>query len=128
MKAVVAESAAKSQLFPHLQTKVLPASIIYTDEWHSYDTLGKIGYEHKRIHHSAKVYVVGDIHINTIEGFWATVKRGITGVYHGVSADHLQSYLDEFTFRYNNRDDERGVFSAFLGRVVKQAPLASTPS
>lgn len=53
VKAVVVGSAAKSELLPHLQTKVLPASIIYTDEWHSYDSLGKIGYTHKRIHHSA---------------------------------------------------------------------------
>lgn len=64
------------------------------------------------------------MYTNTIEGFWSLVKRGIAGVYHGVSAEHLQSYLDEYTFRYNNRDDERGMFSAFLGRIVK-APAST---
>jgi len=124
VKAVIVDSAAKASLLPHIQTKVLPASVVYTDEWHSYDTLGQVGYEHRRIHHSAKVYVNGDVHTNTIEGFWSLVKRGITGVYHGVSTEHLQSYLDEYVFRYNHRDDPRGMFNAFLRRIVKVAPVA----
>jgi transposase len=119
VKAVIVPSAAKRDLLPHIQTKVLPSSIIYTDEWHSYDVLGKMGYDHKRVHHSQKVYVMGDVHTQTIEGFWSLVKRGITGVYHGVSAEHLQGYLDEYTFRYNHRDEARGMFHAFLGRIVK---------
>ena len=61
------------------------------------------GYQHRRIKHSAKVYVVGNIHTNTIEGFWSLVKRGIGGVYHSVSKKYLQSYLDEYSYRYNNR-------------------------
>ena len=48
--------------------------------------------------------VSGDVHTNTIEGFWSTVKRGIGGVYHNVSAKYLQTYLDEYCFRYNRRD------------------------
>jgi transposase len=50
------------------------------------------------------------------------VKRGITGVYHGVSDKHLQGYLDEYAFRYNNRDDSAGMFSAFVNRIEKAAP------
>ena len=46
---------------------------------------------------------MGDVHTNTIEGFWSLVKRGIGGVYHSVSRKYLQSYLDEYTFRYNRR-------------------------
>jgi transposase len=124
VKAVIVDSAAKRDLLPHIATKVLPASVVYTDEWHSYADLGQMGYEHKRIHHAQKVYVRGDVHTQTIEGFWSLVKRGITGVYHGVSTEHLQSYLDEYAFRYNSRDDERGMFSAFLSRIVKASPLA----
>jgi ISXO2 transposase-like protein len=64
--------------------------------------------------------VSGDAHTQTIEGFWSLVKRGISGVYHGVSAKHLQSYLDEYVFRYNSRDTTgRGMFDAFLSRVRK---------
>ncbi len=125
VKVVVIEAATKAAILPHIKTKVLPASIIYTDEWHSYDRLGEIGYAHSRVHHSAKVYVDGDAHTQTIEGFWSLVKRGITGVYHGVSAKHLQQYLDEYAFRYNNRDDARGMFKAFLGRIVKAVPDSS---
>jgi len=55
------------------------------------------------------------------------VKRGIGGVYHSVSTDHLQGYLDEYAFRYNNRDaGGRGMFEAFLSRVRKTAPEAAS--
>ncbi|MFN2544769.1 MAG: IS1595 family transposase [Actinomycetota bacterium] len=124
VKAVVVGSASRKDLLPHIKTKVLPKSVVYTEEWHSYDVLPDEGYTHRRIHHSQKVYVHGNIHTQTIEGFWSLVKRGITGVYHGVSAKHLQTYLDEYTFRYNNRDNERGMFSAFLSRVVAKAPVS----
>ena len=60
----------------------------------------KEGYVHKRIRHSAKIYVSGDIHTQAIEGFWSLVKRGMeAGVYHNVSAKYLQTYLNEYAFR-----------------------------
>lgn len=57
-----------------------------------------------------EIYVAGDTHTNTIEGFWSLVKRGISGVYHSVSAKYLQSYLDENSYRYNHRNDTRAMF------------------
>ena len=62
----------------------------------------------------------GDVHTQTIEGFWALLKGGLIGVYHGVSTKHLQSYLNEYAFRYNTRDTltDRGVFGAALDRIV----------
>jgi hypothetical protein len=66
-----------------------------------------------------RVYVVGDIHTNTVDGFWSLLKRGINGVYHSVSAKHLQSYLDEYSFRYNHRSDRRPMFHSFISRVSK---------
>ena len=80
-----------------------------------------MGYEHKRINHSAKVYVAGEVHTNTIEGFWSLVKRGIGGVYHSVIAKYLQSYLDEYSFRYNRRDSGNLIFPAILARVSELA-------
>jgi hypothetical protein len=65
------------------------------------------------------VYVNGPVHSNTIEGFWSLLRRGIGGVYHSVSTKHLQSYLDEYTFRYNERGSERGMFRTFLGQIEK---------
>jgi transposase len=116
----------------HAEIKLLPATVVYTDEAPHFNDLGRV-FEHRRVNHAQGVYVDGDVHTNTIEGFWALVKGGIGGVYHSVSTKYLQSYLDEFTFRYNNREAEgRGMFTAFLDRVEKTADLrpadAETPS
>jgi transposase-like protein len=99
---------------------VLPESVIFTDDASVYAQIGKIEgthYHHKRISHSQQVYVTGEVHTNTIDGFWSLVKRGIGGVYHSVSAKYLQSYLDEYSFRYNRRDSGNLVFSSILARV-----------
>ena len=102
-------------------SRVLPASAVYTDEFVSYRGIDGKGYTHKRVNHARRVYMRGDVHTNTIEGFWSLLKRGISGVYHGVSTKHLQSYIDEYVFRYNNRDATgRGMFEAFLSRAVPQ--------
>src|SRR5207249_5036498 len=93
-------------VMPLVREFVLPKSTVYTDERNIYDGVQQVpgmGYVHKRIQHNAKVYVAGDIHTNTIEGFWSLVKRGLGGVYHSVSQKYLQSYLDEYSFRYNRR-------------------------
>jgi ISXO2-like transposase domain/Transposase zinc-ribbon domain len=98
---------------------VLPASTIFTDEWRPYKPLGREYAAHHRINHSAGVYVDGNVHTNTIEGFFGLLKNGIRGVYHAVSREYLQSYLDEYTFRYNQRDSAQPMFWAILDRVRK---------
>ncbi len=113
---------ARSRYYLTIQTKVLPESVVYTDEARAYDKLGEMGYQHDRVNHARKVYVSGDVHTNTIEGFWTHMKRGVSGVYRGVSSKHLQSYLDEYVFRYNNRENSRGMFNAFLDRIEKASP------
>lgn len=106
-------------LFPIIHERVLPASTVYTDDYVIYENLAtKVnGYDHRRIQHSQKVYVMGDIHTNTIEGFWSLMKRGIGGVYHSVSRKYLQSYLDEYSFRYNRRFSNEPMFVSLLERV-----------
>jgi transposase-like protein len=99
---------------------VLPETMIYTDEGANFNALPRLsgmGYQHQRINHTQKVYVMGEVHTNTIEGFWSLVKRGIGGVYHSVSAKYLQSYLDEYSFRYNRRDSGNLIFAAMLERA-----------
>lgn len=98
---------------------VLPESMIYTDDWGGYSPLSKTHKKHRRINHSERVYVHGDIHTNSIEGFFGLLKNGIRGVYHSVSAKHLQSYLDEYSFRFNRRNDTTPMFWAILDRVQK---------
>ena len=100
--------------------RVLPASSVFTDEAIHYWGLERVGYHHERVRHQQNIYVSGDVHTNTIEGFWSLVKRGISGTHHAVSTKYLQSYLDEYVFRYNNREATgRGMFDAWLSRIEK---------
>jgi transposase len=117
--ARVTPDAKASTLFPIIAERVMPASTVYTDFYTIYDNLEKLpqGYDHQRINHSAKVYVMGNVHTNSIEGFWSLLKRGIGGVYHQVSAKYLQSYCDEYSFRYNRRFAEEPMFVSLLERV-----------
>ena len=75
------------------------------------------GYKHERVDHTQE-YAVGDIHTNSIESFWAVLKRGIMGIYHHVSTKYLQLYVNEFGFRWNNRESED-----LFGLVAKQSIL-----
>lgn len=120
--AHVVPSRKGQSLFPHIETRVLPASVVYTDEAPVYKALDAKGYQHKRIHHQERVYVDGDIHTNTIEGFWSLVKRGIAGTHHAVSAKHLQGYLNEYVWRYNANEDSRSMFEQLLLRAALTTP------
>ena len=97
---------------------------MFTDEYSVYDKLATKanGYVHHRINHSAKVYVMGSAHTQTIEGFWSLIKRGIGGVYHSVGKHYLQTYLDEYSFRYNRRHKGNLIFNDVLERVSDCAP------
>jgi len=103
--ARVVPDTTKRTLLPHVIERVMPRSTVYTDEATAYDALTGMGFGHKRVHHAAKVYVEGNVHVNTLEGFWSLVKQGIGGVYHSISSKHLQSYLSEYAWRYNRRND-----------------------
>lgn len=103
---------------------ILPASTVFTDELHGYDGIKHMkdmNYKHRRIKHSAGVYVKGNVHTNTIEGFCSLVKCGIGGVYHSVSQKYLQMYLDEHSYRYNRRDVMEPMFTSLLERVGEKA-------
>lgn len=115
--ATALRNLKSSTLYSIIKERVLSESTIYTDEFDVYDRLKTHGYSHKRVHHNAKIWVLGDAHTNTIEGFWSLLKRGINGVYHAVSQKYLQSYIDEYTFRYNHRLDERPMFLTILEKV-----------
>lgn len=118
--AYVVPDVTKRTLYPLLQGKVLRPVTVFTDQHTSYNGLTKAtGYHHKRINHSAGVYVQGEVHTNTIEGFWSLFKRSIDGAHHQIGKAHLQRYLNEYVFRYNHRDDEKPMFKAFSGRVKK---------
>ncbi len=120
--ALTVENAKGSTLMPHMRKRVLPASVVYTDEWGGYNEAKRSGYDHRRINHAEGVYVVGDVHTNTIEGFWSLVKSGIRGSHHAVSAKWLQGYLNEYAWRYNHRGDRRGMFLLLILRAAQTTP------
>ena len=115
--ASIVSNVKSSTVMSLIKRNVAWTAIIYTDEFHSYDRVAMAGYRHKRVQHSAKVYVNGDAHTNSIEGFWSLAKRGISGVYHAVSPKYLQSYLNEYAFRYNHRNDAVPIFKLILKRI-----------
>jgi len=100
-------------------------STIMTDDCHSYRGIGQ-GFEggHKSVNHSAGEYTNGDISTNTVESYFALLKRGVHGVFHHISKKHLHRYCDEFACRWNNRnisDGERTV-NAIKGIEGKSLP------
>lgn len=76
---------------------------IVTDEFPAYGLLKSENYMHLKVDHKQLFSDGKGKHTNTIESFWATLKRGVYGIYHHVSVKHMQAYVDEFCFRYNNR-------------------------
>lgn len=79
-------------------------STLITDQYPGYSKMKTI-LEHKQINHKESFSNLNGIHTNTIEGFWAILKRGIIGQFHWISKKWLQNYLNEFCFKYNNRKE-----------------------
>ncbi|MEX2162421.1 MAG: IS1595 family transposase [Anaerolineales bacterium] len=118
VEARVVPNVRRISILPIVDANVARTAHIYTDEMHTYKALPSMGYTHDTIPHAEKIYVMGNVHTNTIEGFWSNVKNGIRGVYHAVSSKYLQSYLNEYSFRYNHRKDVTPMFWSFLHRSV----------
>lgn len=102
IRAQKVPNTKKKTLEPIILANVKRNSKLMSDEWSAYYDMHKY-YIHKVVNHKRGQYVVGNAHTNTIEGFWSLLKRGILGIYHNVSRKHLDLYVSEFTFRYNNR-------------------------
>jgi transposase-like protein len=123
-------------LRPIIEAQIDGATVVYTDEGGASKKLGRLFEKHDSVNHSLGEYVRGPVHTNTIEGYFSILKRGINGVYHHVSQQHLKRYLAEFDFRYNERaalgvDDKaradrliRGIVGKRL--MYKDSSLAST--
>jgi transposase-like protein len=118
IKATTIPNSRASVLLPKAVEYVLPGSLIYTDDFQVYRRLGKSGYTHRRINHAARIYVMGDVHTQTIDGFFGLLKNAIRGVHHGVSHKWLQGYLNEYTWRWNRRDNGRSMFRDLITQAV----------
>jgi transposase-like protein len=122
VRAFVTSDTTKHTLHGLIKEHVLPSNLVFTDDYPAYDGLSRTphNYYHRRIRHSEKVYVAGEVHTQTIEGFWSLVKNGIKGVYHSVGRHYLQTYLNEYSFRYNRRFDVTPMFHSFLHQIEKR--------
>ncbi len=101
VRATVIERTDHETLQNEVREYVVKGSNVYTDEWRSYKGLID-EYNHQVINHSVE-YVRGNAHTNSIENFWSLLKRTLKGTYVSVDPAHLQSYVSEQTFRYNER-------------------------
>ncbi|TLU99571.1 IS1595 family transposase [Dyadobacter luticola] len=98
----VVPDTKQATIEPVIESSVKCNAVVMTDEWKAYDKLNQ-KFNHERVNHGTKQFVNGMAHTNGVENFWSHLKRGIDGIYHWVSVGHLQSYVDEFAYRYNTR-------------------------
>jgi transposase-like protein len=116
------KNAKSKTLAKYIKNAVsVDVSRIITDDWTGYRkamiAAGIHKNQHRTINHSAKVYVIGDIHTNTVENAFSLFKRGVMGTWHHISPKHLSAYLEEMEFRFNRRKD-RNLFLDTLRHMV----------
>ncbi len=115
IKAYQIEARQTHIILGKIKKNIKKDSTLITDEFNIYKKTPALGYRHKYVKHGKKKYAYGDVNTNSIEGFWGQLKRSVDGTYHSVSSKHLQTYVDEFSFRYNHRTSP--VFEALMGRI-----------
>jgi transposase-like protein len=115
-------TASKQVLVGMVRDNVQPSATVMTDEATAYKSLGGIVAKHNFVRHSAEEWVRGNVHTNTIEGCWSLLKRGIVGSFHKISVKHLDRYLAEFDFRFNNRKNAE-IFDALVTRLVARPAM-----
>jgi len=125
LRLIHIESPTAANLSEQIKEHIDPAvKMVVTDEWQAYPSAmigaGIHGSKHETIRHRDKIYVRGEVHTNTVESAFSLFKRGIVGAFHKVSLKHLQRYLNEFSFRFNNRKAPD-----LFGMTVRRMALAS---
>jgi transposase-like protein len=106
VRAAVAPTRSHYEVHANVAANVEPGSNLITDEYNAYQSLpGEFTHE---IINKLEGYVKGRVHVNGMENFWSLLKRGLKGTYVSVDPVHLQAYVDEQVFRFNNRKDEDG--------------------
>ena len=103
LRSTILDSVSRPDIDRIVKQNVNRESRFMTDEAAYYKTIGKGFAEHGSVNHSAGEYGRGDVHVNTLEGYYSIFKRGMRGVYQHCGEKHLHRYVAEFDFRYNNR-------------------------
>jgi len=125
VRSVHVPNVSAKTLRPIIKAHVDRRSFLMTDDAGQYRLIGPEFAGFETVNHGADEYVRGNAHTNTIEGYFSILKRGISGVYHHVSQQHLRRYLGEFDFRYNERaglgvDDQSRTFKVLRGIAGKR--------
>lgn len=116
VKAKVMVKITADKLARMVRENVDPETVrVFTDEFGAYCKLAGF-VKHESVNHKIE-YVRGDVHTNTMEGFWALLQRGVTGQYHQVSLRYLPKYVDEFCYRHNNRANS-AAFDLTISRAL----------
>lgn len=102
-RSFVADDTTTHELRKIIMAQADTRSALMTDQWRAYLSIGRRFASHETVNHSADEYVRGDVHTNTVEGFFSVFKRGMRGIYQHCDQRHLHRYLAEFDFRYSNR-------------------------
>ena len=113
-KAMTIPDTKKQTFHPIIRGTIRAGSTIYTDHNPSYTGAYR---RHKVVNHSAKQYVNGMAHTNSIESVWALLKRGYNGTYHNWSMKHCERYVNEFAFRLNEGNCERDTIDRLADMV-----------
>ena len=103
VRSVVVDDLRPETIRPIIEENIVKEATLHTDESAIYTKIGTTFADHQMTVHSAKEYVRGIVHTNTVEGYFSVFKRGMKGVYQHCGKQHLHRYLAEFDFRYNNR-------------------------
>ncbi|MBI4464838.1 MAG: IS1595 family transposase [Acidobacteria bacterium] len=117
-------TVSKQILIGIIKQRVSNKATVFTDENASYTSLGKT-HKHDTVNHSAEEWVRGKVHTNTIESAWSLFNRSIIGSYHKLSTKHLDAYLNEFEWRYNNRRNTN-LFRDTLSKLVHATSMPYT--
>ncbi len=129
IKAMKIDDTKAKTLINEINKNIKDGSVVITDEHRGYHSMSR-EYNHHRVNHSQGQYSREHtqetreeglkkfkVHTNTIEGFWATLKRGVFGIYHHISNKYAENYISEFCFRYNNRNNVN-VFDLVLRKSI----------
>ena len=117
IKATVIPNRQRTTLHKMVRDQVEEGASVYTDAFGAYKGLGD-DFDHDVVDHATR-YVIGRVHVNSVENFWTLLKRGLKGTYVQVAPEHLFRYVDERVFTYNQRDlTDFGRFVAVLGQVA----------
>ena len=122
VKSQVVENAKRATIEPIVRRHVRPGSKIHTDEWFAYRHLGLRGYHHETVTHGVHQWARGNIHTNSIEGYWSQFKRSVLGTHIHISEKHMPKYLAEFDYRHNTRSNPATMFPRMVGLLAQEQP------